>query len=223
MIADLCICTHYSNPMSALSPLSKVAINKYAQRKQALPCVSALLIGPGQEHGNSSESPGLKADKDSTPTYHAEQGGPRSKEGVGHQSLSADSRARFPTAANRQAAEEQGQLAVATPQHDEDRNQRTRSEQSSQGEPAHGRKGEGEGEHRREPTNIYGAGSTEASENNDNLTAKTYTKLWFCHRKCQNLGPWRSQITRCLGCEHDRCGLCEEEIVVTRDPSPPHG
>ena len=37
--------------------------------------------------------------------------------------------------------------------------------------------------------------------------------LWYCHYHCGFYGPWRDDVTRCLGCDHDRCPTCRIEFA----------
>jgi hypothetical protein len=125
---------------------------------------------------------------------------------------------------------EEVRLTAVMLRHDSGEERRTTSEGSTQIHPTrseeersatHDKKGERESENRYKATPIYGASAPELSEDNGHLPSKQYTKFWYCHINCQDRGPWRSQLTRCLGCEHDRCVQCEEETVVTRDPFAP--
>ena len=74
-------------------------------------------------------------------------------------------------------------------------------------------------ERRPKASGTFGARATESSEVNKQFPPKQYSEVWYCHLSCQFPGPWRSQIRYCFGCQHERCGQCEKEIVVTGDPS----
>ena len=177
------------------------------------------LIGCCQELSNLNQGSGLGSDKEPSPKCDAEQPGVRQNEIVLAHRLSLHSRVPSPARADQPVREEQGQLPSPTLQRDRQQTQRSRSEHLSQAQPWCD--DQGEGEHECEPAYNYGAGPVVVAKENENLSSKQYTKFWYCHHNCQDCGPWRSQITRCIGCEHERCGQCQEEIVVTRDPSPP--
>jgi hypothetical protein len=44
--------------------------------------------------------------------------------------------------------------------------------------------------------------------------------FWYCSEDCYYPGPWRSALTRCVTCEHDRCQYCKEKWFDIRDGVP---
>ena len=78
-----------------------------------------------------------------------------------------------------------------------------------------------DGQTDRKVPHTQGAGVKDRPKQGSNRPPKQYTRVWYCHMNCSNPGPWRWDTERCVGCEHDRCGRCPEEVIETRDPSPP--
>jgi hypothetical protein len=191
--------------------------------------MSALLIQCGQEQGIPNPRPRQGSGTERSPAHSAERLGLGAKEIVVHRSLFPDFQS-YSSSVEDQGVREDGILPLAALRHDSGQGRRRRSEGSTQiplAQSAGGRSAAGDRKRERDTDRysnaayIYGAGASERLENPGNLPPKQYTKLWYCHINCRQPGPWRSEITRCLGCEHDRCELCEEETVVTRDPSAP--
>src|SRR2546421_1171754 len=47
-------------------------------------------------------------------------------------------------------------------------------------------------------TLVHDAGAPEDAKDKSKQAPKQYTTFWYCHQKCHQPGPWRSEITRCL-------------------------
>jgi hypothetical protein len=176
-----------------------------------------LLTDYGQEQGNPNPWPGQGSNKDRSPPI----------EGGEHRSLPPKGRAASSSIADPWVGEVQGQLHGAAPREDSDQEQGTRSARSAQSQSTHSEDTEHAGKNisgrgrRPKARRTFSTCGTGLSEVKDKLPPKQYSEVWYCHLNCQDRGPWRSQLSRCLGCQHDRCDQCEKEIVVTRDPSAP--
>jgi hypothetical protein len=192
--------------------------------------ISVLLIDYGQEQGNLNPWLGQGSHRDRSPPYRAEKCRPPAIEGGEHQSLPPKDRAASPSIADPWAGEVQERLHGAALREDNDQEPRTRSERSAQSQSTHSKDREHAGNDRKgisgrgrrpKARGTSGTCATGFSEAINKLPPKQSSEVWYCHLNCQYPGPWRSQVSRCIGCQHDRCGLCEEEVVVTRDPSAP--
>lgn len=193
--------------------------------------MSALLIECGQEQNIAAPRLNQSSDGDRSTTHHADRFGPSAKEPTAHRNIISNSPASSLSAEDKGMDGEEGMISTTVLRH-ESGQARRRSESSTQinmtqstegWSASRGRRRESGAESHSTPTYIYGAGASEHSKKNSNLPPQQYTTVWYCHINCHQPGPWRSEITRCLGCEHDRCDKCKEETVVTRDPSPPRG
>lgn len=189
----------------------------------------ASLIECGQEQG--IPNPRLEQDSagDLSPAHYTERFGLGAREIVAHRTLFPDFRVHSSSVEN-QGLREEGILPTAALRHNSDQKRKKGSEGSTQmpsGQSeeergaVRGKKRERDRGIRSKTAHIYGAGASDHLDDNDSLPPKQYTRFWYCHMNCHHCGPWRSEITRCLGCEHDRCNQCKEETVVTRDPSAP--
>jgi hypothetical protein len=189
-----------------------------------------LLIDFRQEQGNLNPRPEQGSNRDRSPPYHAEKSRPPAIEGGEHRSLPPKDRATSSSIADQWVGEVQEQFPCAALREDSDQEQRTKSERSTQSQSAHSEDRESVGSDRKsisgrgrrpKARGISGTRTTGFSEVNNKLPPKQRSEVWYCHLNCQEPGPWRSQLSRCIGCQHDRCDQCEKEIVVTRDPSAP--
>jgi len=190
----------------------------------------ACLLITRQEQGNLNPRPEQGSNRDRSPPCHAEKSRSPAIEGGEHQSLPSKDQAASPSIADQGVGEVQEQFPSAALREDSDQEQRIRSERSTQSPSARSEDRESAGNDRKsisgrgrrpKARGISGTRATGFSEANNRLPPKQYSEVWYCHLNCQMAGPWRSQVPRCLGCQHDRCDQCEKEAVVTRDPSAP--
>ena len=182
-----------------------------------------------QEQSDLNPRPEQGSNRDRSPPHHAEKSRLPAIEGGEHRSLPPKGQAASSPIADQWVGEVQ-QLSNAALGEDSDQEQTTRSERSTQSQPAHSEDRESAANDRKsisgrgrrpKARGISGTRATGFSEANNNLPPEQCSEVWYCHLNCHLPGPWRSQVPRCLGCQHDRCDRCEEEIVVTRDPSAP--
>ena len=153
------------------------------------------------------------------------------KESIAHQDAISNPASSFSSVEDQEITGDKEMTLDAAQLHEGGQDE-TRSRCSARGNATQGMAGESaSGGQRREAvtdshdpaTCVHGAGAPEDVKDKSKQAPKQYTIFWYCHRGCHQPGPWRSEITRCLGCEHDRCDWCEEETVVTRDPCAPPG
>lgn len=164
-----------------------------------------LLIPSRQEQGYFGTPPGQGSDGGRSILHDPEHSALRADGNTLYQNLFRDSRAPSLSTVHQCFRDGQESLPIITPEHNDDGEQRTRSERSKRNEPeqsegrkneAHNGKKDQEKQYSRKASYICGAGAVALSEDNSKLPPKQYTKLWYCHLKCWDCGPWRSQVTR---------------------------
>jgi hypothetical protein len=155
------------------------------------------------------------------------------KESIAHQNVISNPAASFSSVEDQEITGDKVMTPDAALPHEGGQDE-TRSRCSARGNAAQGMEGQSaSGGQRREAvtdshdlaTYVHGAGAgaPEDAKDKSKQAPKQYTIFWYCHQNCDHPGPWRSEIPRCLGCEHVRCDWCDEETVATRDPCAPPG
>ena len=150
----------------------------------------------------------------------------RTNEGLLPRTLFPDTRAASPSIETQGSKNEQERLSAITSRPDRDTEQmpisdgsvRTRPTRSEDKRSSESGNTQRENDRPRQTGKSAGASAMEISVHDKNLPPKQYTRFWYCHLNCAYPGPWRSQVPRCIGCEHVRCDQCQEELAVGRDP-----